>query len=86
MVKINLNAKVIRDYIKEHNLTIKKFCEKCNITYYNYRQIIKNDTAILSHVLFNIIDTINVPLDAILKVEYTHNLHHFFRELGDGTD
>ncbi len=86
MKEIYLDSKVMQDYIKTHNLTIKKFCEMCNITYYNYRQIVKNDTSVLTSVLFNVIETINVPLGAILKVEYTHNPHHSCRGLEDDTD
>jgi len=68
MKEIYLDGKIMQDYIKVNNLTIKKFCEMCNIKYYNYRQIMKNDTKVLISVLFNVVETIGVPLSEIVKI------------------
>ena len=68
MIKIRLNGKIVRDYIKDNNLTIKKFCEMCDIKYYNYRQIMKNDTNILTSILFKVIDTMGVGFGDIVKI------------------
>ena len=68
MKKVYLDGRIMQEYIKANKLTIKKFCEMCNIKYYNYRQIMKNDTKVLISVLFNVVETIGVPLSEIVKI------------------
>lgn len=37
------NIKAVKEYIKTNKLTIKQFCLKCGISYYNYRQFMNDD-------------------------------------------
>lgn len=69
MNNLTFNINVIKNYLKENNLTIKKFCKICNIKYYNYRQMIKNDFNIYSNVLYKVCRTINIKLADLINVQ-----------------
>ena len=56
-----LNIKIIEDYIRTNNLTIKDFCKQCNISVSTFYRIIQGkDFNLLS--LFRIAKTINLPI------------------------
>ena len=63
------NYKVMQNYIKENNLTIKKFCDMSNITYYQYRQIVKDDLNVFISVLYKVARTLKIPFSEMFKVE-----------------
>lgn len=69
MTRLVINSKIIKDYLKENDFTIKKFCEVYNIKYYNYRQITKNDLNVRSKVLYKVCKTINVKLANFIIVQ-----------------
>lgn len=54
MKKIDINVTLIKDYLNEHNLTVKEFCEKCEIKYYAYRQLMLGDANISVETLYRI--------------------------------
>lgn len=62
MENLRFNYQIIEKYLKVNHLTIKKFCEQCNIKYYNFRQIVKNAVNIYSKVLYKICKTMNIKL------------------------
>ena len=66
MKKLNINFKLIKDYLKEHNLTIKQFCKICDIKYYNYTQLRLGDGNIKAEVLFKLCKTTNIRLKALI--------------------
>ncbi|MBQ7880918.1 MAG: helix-turn-helix domain-containing protein [Clostridia bacterium] len=68
MEKLTFNCKIIKEYLKSHNFTIKKFCEKCTIKYYDFRKIMKNDLTVYSNVLYKICKTMNIKLADLIIV------------------
>lgn len=54
MKKIDINFKLIEDYLKDKDLTIKAFCTNCKIKYYNYRQLALGDGNVNIEVLYKI--------------------------------
>ena len=69
MNNLTFNQKIINNYLKSHHLTIKQFSEKCNIRYYNYRQIMKNDLNVYSNVLYRICKIINIKLSDLIAIK-----------------
>ena len=66
MQKIIINFQLIRNYLKEHNLTIKQFCKICDIKYYNYRQLKLSDGNLKGEVLFKIGKRANIKLKDLI--------------------
>lgn len=69
MQNLTFNYEIIKDYLIENHLTIKQFCQLCNIKYYNFRQIAKNDLNVRSNVLYKICKTMNMKLRDIISVK-----------------
>lgn len=68
MKKRCFNYQIMQSYIKEKGLTIKRFCEMCGITYYQYRQIVKDDVNIYISALFRVSVVIGIPFYEMFKV------------------
>ena len=66
MENLTFNHEIVKTYLKENHLTIKEFCKICNIKYYNFRQIMKNDLNIYSNVLYRVCKTTKIKLDNLL--------------------
>lgn len=43
-MKIKLNLELIKNYPKEHGISIKQFCQNCGISYRVYRKIVAHKT------------------------------------------
>ena len=54
MKKLDVNFKLIQDYLKHNDLTVKAFCKKCGIKYYNYRQLALGDGNVNGKVLYRV--------------------------------
>ena len=66
MRKININFKLIKNYLKGNRLTVKQFCSKCNIKYYNYRQLMLGDGNVKGDVLFKVGKFTNIRLKDLI--------------------
>ena len=62
------NHKVIKDYIKDNRITIKKFCQRCNISYGQYRRILNDDDVYVS-VIIKIMLILKIPFGEMFKVD-----------------
>lgn len=62
-----INVKLIKKYIKENNLTIKKFCKKCEISYYTYLKMMKN-TLTKFRPVYNVAVVMRVSMNDLLGV------------------
>lgn len=65
--KISINFTLIKNHLKDNNLTIKYFCKLCNIKYYNYRQLMLGDGNIKGEVLFKIGKITNIKLKDLIE-------------------
>lgn len=68
MKQRHFNYKVMQDYIKENNMTIKKFCEECNISYSQYRRILNDDNVYIS-ALFRVSRFLKVPFCEMFRID-----------------
>ena len=68
MKKIFIKTELITNYIKANNLTIKQFCEVCNIKYYNYLQLMKGDGNIKIDVLYRLCKTTSIILNELVGI------------------
>lgn len=68
MKKRCYNYKVIKDYIKQQGITIKEFCERCNISYGQYRRILNDDNVYIS-ALFRVSRFLKIPFCEMFSVE-----------------
>lgn len=68
MKQVSYNYKAVQDYINQKGITIKKFCQMCNISYSQYRRIATNKNV---HVgaLYRVALTLNIPFYKIFDVE-----------------
>lgn len=55
-----INTMLITNYIKEHNLTIKEFCNNCNISQNIYSKIMNNNNNFDANKLFNIAKALQI--------------------------
>ena len=69
MKNIVFKTEIINNYLKTNNLTIKKFCERCNIKYYNFRQIMKNDLNVYSSIIYRVCKTMNIKLADLIIIK-----------------
>jgi len=56
------DTQIVKDYMKNNKLTVKQFCEKCNISYYSYRQFMTDDLKITVPKVFRMSKFIGVHL------------------------
>ena len=70
MKQRHFNYKVMQNYIKEKGITIKKFCEMCKITYYQYRQVVKDDIKVFVSVLYKISLVVDIPFCEMFNTKY----------------
>lgn len=68
MKQRRFNYKVIQDYIRQNNITIKKFCEMCDISYSQYRRILNDDNVYVS-ALFRISRFLQIPFCEMFKID-----------------
>ena len=68
MKKIFIKTSLITDYIKGNNLTIKQFCQICNIKYYNYSQIMRCNGNVKVDILYMICKVASIKLDELLGI------------------
>lgn len=68
MKKRVYNQKVIQDYIKENGMTIKKFCQMCDISYSQYRKILNDDDVYVSTII-KIIVIAKIPFYKMFEVD-----------------
>ncbi|MBQ7880579.1 MAG: hypothetical protein IJ358_01890 [Clostridia bacterium] len=61
MKEITINVEIIKEYIKQNNLSVKEFCEKCNISYYSYLKLMRKEL-VKVRVLYNISILLDVRL------------------------
>lgn len=64
-MKLTIKTELITNYIKQNNLTIKEFCEKCQISQHTYYRIMKGNTHINIRIMYRILVQTN-PLQDIL--------------------
>jgi len=67
-MNITFKCEIIKNYLKTNNLTIKKFCQMCEIKYYNFRQIMANNLNVTSTVFYKICKTMNIKLKDLIIV------------------
>lgn len=59
-------AELIKKYIKEKGITVKKFCEKCEISVYNYNKLMNNNLKVRISVLYKICKTTKIKAKTLL--------------------
>lgn len=62
------NHKAIKDYIKRRGITIKKFCELCDISYTQYRRVL-DDKDVYASILVKIVVVLKIPFSEIYKID-----------------
>ena len=65
-----INFELIENYIKEYNLTVKKFCELSKISVTLYYKL-KNNKNTLITAYYKIARTMNIPIHILFK-QKTH--------------
>lgn len=62
------NYAVMKAYIKEKGITIKRFCEICNISYSQYRRILNDDDVYVS-VLYKVSRVLKIPFCEMFRID-----------------
>lgn len=63
-----IRTDIIEDYRKAHKMTIKDFCEFCNISQYAYRKFM-NKNPVKIKVIFKIVNVLNISSDKLLGLK-----------------
>lgn len=67
-MKIHVNIGIVKNYLLDNDLTIKKFCKLCNIKYYNYRQLALGHGKIKIEVVYKMCKTIGIKSKDLLGI------------------
>ena len=65
-MKLNLNKKLIGDYIKNNNLTITKFCKICKISPTTLKRLINGEDCRIN-AIFKIARVLNVEISELFN-------------------
>lgn len=69
MKNLIINSNIIYDYLRKNNLSVKKFCKICNISYYQFHKMLTNISGVYSNVLFNVCKTMNIKLKDLISIK-----------------
>lgn len=68
MKQICYNNEDMREFIKENKLTVKKFCEMCDISWSQYRRIVNDDNVYIIS-LYKVSRVLKIPFSEMVKVD-----------------
>ena len=61
-----IKTELIKNYLADNCLTIKRFCEICDIKYYNYQQIMKQDGRVKAGVIYKVVKLLKIKMRDLL--------------------
>ena len=67
--KVNINLKIIKDYMEENNLSVEAFCELCKISRSEYKRIMNYDGSLGGRPIYNVAVALGVKCDDLLNIK-----------------